>query len=81
MKFQLSKESTGRSMTRFHVTNARGEVCGVINVAKSDAEDLQRHWHAAPTAPAKAAAGGKAAIVAALRRGPRLSKAALLRGC
>ena len=81
-KFKLSKEETGRTMTRFFVTNASGETVGVINVPNAEASDLQKHWAGAPATPvaksAKAAAA-KNAIVAALKRGPKLSKAALLR--
>ena len=82
-KFKLSKEETGRSITRFYVTNARGEVCGVINVANAEASDLQKHWAGAPATPtakpAAKAADSRAAISAALKRGPKLSKQALLR--
>jgi hypothetical protein len=82
--FKLSKKSTGRTLTTFHVTNARGDICGAINVPNEQASDLQKHWRE-PGAPAPTAAGahGRAvnAISAALRKGPRLSREGVLRGC
>jgi hypothetical protein len=86
-KFKLSKEETGRTITRFLGTTTRGETVGVINVPNAEASDLQKHWAGTPATPmakpvAKAAdkaADSRAKISAALRKGPKLSKAALLR--
>ena len=83
MTFKLLKKSTGATLTKFHVVDARGDIVGSINVANEQASDLLKHWRD-PGAPA-AAAGNHArtvnAISNALRRGPRLSKEAILRGC
>ena len=38
--FKLSKKSTGRTLTTFHVTNARGDICGHINVPNDAVSDL-----------------------------------------
>jgi hypothetical protein len=85
MNFRLEKKSTGPTLTKFFVRDSTNAIVGTINVANEQAADLQKHWRSpqATAPPAKAvdkAAAGKAAIVAALRKGPRLSKAALLRG-
>ena len=83
MTFKLLKKSTGATLTKFHVVDARGDIVGSINVANEQASDLLKHWRE-PAAPA-AAAGSHArtvnAISNALRRGPRLNKEAILRGC
>ena len=84
MNFRLEKSTVGPTLTRFYVKESSGAIVGTINVANSDAGDLLKHWHAPQAAPtakpaADKAARGKAAIVAALKRGPRLSKQALLR--
>ena len=82
-KFSLVQKSSNRTQATFHVM-ADGAIVGSISVPPKQASDLLKHWHAAPTASAAKPAAdkvarGKAAIVAALKRGPRLSKAALLR--
>ena len=84
MNFRLEKASATKALVKFNITNSAGELCGTVSVPPSQEPDLLRHWKAtqATTPAAKAAkaeATGKAAIVAALKRGPRLSKAALLR--
>ena len=83
MTFKLLKKSTGATLTKFHVVDARGDIVGSINVANEQASDLLKHCRE-PGAPA-AAAGNHArtvnAISNALRRGPRLNKEAILRGC
>ena len=82
MNFRLEKKSTGPALTKFFVRDSTNAIVGTINVANEQAADLQKHWRGPQAAPAKAAdkaAVGKAAIVAALKRGPKLSKAALLR--
>ena len=83
MNFRLEKKSTGPTLTKFFVYDSTGATVGIITVGNEQAEDLQSHWRAPQAPPAKAAgkaAAGAAAIIAALRKGPRLSKEALLRG-
>jgi hypothetical protein len=67
--FKLVKKSTGPA---FHVMNGPA-IVGSINVRPDEEKDLLRYWRAdaSPTAKPK---------VAPLKL-PRLSKAALLRGC
>ena len=84
MNFRLEKKEASRALVKFHILNSAGELCGSVNVPPSQESDLLKHWHApeeaAPAAKAASkAARSKAAIVAALKKGPRLSKAALLR--
>ena len=84
MTFKLLKKSTGAVLTKFHVVNARGDIVGSINVANGEVNDLQKCWH--DSIPAAATAAGKQAravnaMVAAFRKGPRMNKEAILRGC
>ena len=79
-KFSLVQKSSNRTQATFHVM-ADGAIVGSITVPNEQAGDLLKHWHA-PATPAKPAAkaeASRAAISAALRKGPKLSKAALLR--
>ena len=82
MTFKLLKKAVGATLTKFHVVDARGDIVGSINVANEQASDLQKHWRE-PGAPAAATKHQTAvnAISAALRRGPRMKKEAILRGC
>ena len=83
MTFKLLKKAVGATLTKFHIVDARGDIVGSVNVANEQASDLQKHWRE-PGAPA-AAVGNHAravnAISNALRKGPRLSKQGVLRGC
>ena len=84
MNFRLEKVSATKALVKFHIKNSAGETCGSVSVPPSQVDDLLASWHGPQAAPsakpaADKAARGKAAIVAALKRGPRLSKAALLR--
>jgi hypothetical protein len=83
MTFKSSKKSTGRTLTTFHVTDDKGMICGSINVANNQADDLMKHWRAPTGAPAAAAKQSSAttALISALKRGPRLSRQGVLRGC
>ena len=47
MTFRLEKQTPGAEVTRFHVLDTNG-ICGIITVENSEAEDLQKHWNAAP---------------------------------
>ena len=76
--------TTGPVLTKFHVLDSTGAIVGSINVANEQVSDLLKCWR--DSAPAVAAPAGKQAravnaIVAALKRGPRLNKEAILRGC
>jgi hypothetical protein len=86
MTFRLEKKSTGAVLTKFHVVNSAGDICGSINVANGQVNDLLKHWR--QPAPAASTAGHARAVSAisnALRKGPRLSgqaaRQAVLRGC
>ena len=84
MNFRLERVSANKALVKFNIVNSAEELCGTVSVPPSQEADLLRHWKVAQaTTPvakaAKAEAAGKAAIVAALRRGPKLSKTALLR--
>ena len=76
MNFRLEKQSATRALVKFRILNSGGELCGSVSVPPSQEAALLASWKGGTTPPA-----AKAAIVAALKRGPRLSKAALLRGC
>jgi hypothetical protein len=83
MNFRLEKQSATKALVKFHIKNSAGELCGSVSVPPAQEADLLKHWHgpqAAPAKPAARAEASRAAISAALRKGPRLSKAALLRG-
>jgi hypothetical protein len=77
-QFRLEKKSATRALVKFHVM-AGDAIVGSISVAPSQEADLLRHWKG-PT-PAAKPTGSMAAMAATLLKGPRLSKAALLRGC
>jgi hypothetical protein len=80
-KFSLVQKSSNRTQTTFHVM-ADGAIVGSISVPPGQVDDLLKHWHGPQAAAAKPAAKAEAsrkAISASLRRGPKLSKAALLR--
>jgi hypothetical protein len=83
MTFKLERKAAGAVLTKFHITDGKGTDYGSVNVPNEAASDLLRHWRGA--APAAATAGKQAraaqAMVAALKRGPRLNKQAILRGC
>jgi hypothetical protein len=82
MNFKLVKKSTGAVLTKFHVVNARGDICGSINVANGEVSDLLNCLRdSAPAAAGAKQATAAAALSAALRRGPRLSRQGVLRGC
>ena len=52
MNFRLEKQAAGAAVTRFHVLNARNDICGIVSVLNSEADDLQRHWRGtSPAAP------------------------------
>ena len=77
MNFRLEKKAAGPVLTKFYVYDSTNAIVGTINVANEQADDLVKHWRAAPTPAAKT--DSRAALASALRKGPRLSKAALLR--
>jgi len=85
MNFRLEKVSATRALVKYHIKNSAGELCGSVSVPPSQEKDLLASWHGPQARPsakpaAKAKADSRAAISAALLKGPRLSKAALLRG-
>ena len=49
-QFQLSKQSPGASLTKFHVLDSAGSIIGSINVQNEDADDLAKHWLGSCTA-------------------------------
>jgi hypothetical protein len=45
MSFRLTKKSTGKVLTTFHVLNSAGDICGSINCRNGkEADDLLRCW-------------------------------------
>jgi dihydrodipicolinate synthase/N-acetylneuraminate lyase len=84
MTFKLEKKSANRVLVKYHITNARGDICGSVNVSPEEKADLLKHWREPAPAAATASARHQPAvnaISAALRRGPRMNKEAVLRGC
>jgi hypothetical protein len=84
MTFKLVHKSTNAALATFHIRDGRGDIVGSVNVKPDEVADLQKCWR--DSAPAAAATAGKQAraanaLVAALKRGPRMNKAAILRGC
>ena len=84
MNFRPEKQERTKAVAKFHILNARGELCGSVNVPPAQEADLLKHWRPQQAAPAAANAAakaerGRAAIANALLRGPRLSKKVLLR--
>jgi hypothetical protein len=79
MKFKLVQKEAGKAFTVFSVIDGKGGVCGSVNVPNEDVSNFVKCWRGAYAAAKKPA--GRAAIAASLLKGPRLSKAALLRGC
>jgi hypothetical protein len=83
MNFRLEKVSATRALVKYHIKNSAGELCGSVSVPPSQEKDLLASWHgpqAAPAKPAAKAEASRAAISAALKRGPKLTRQALLRG-
>jgi hypothetical protein len=78
MKFTLQQKSAGKALTVFNVIDDNGGVCGSVNVPNKEVPDFVKCWKGAYTPVPKP--DSRAAIVAALKRGPRLSKEAILRG-
>ena len=78
MQFRLEKVSANKALVKFQIVNSAGELCGSVSVPPSQEAALLASWKGPQAAPAKPE-GGKAAIVAALRAGPKLGKQALLR--
>ena len=78
MTFKLTEKGRTRINTTFHVTDSAGDIVGSINVPHGQEDDLLRHWRGAnaPGTPVVAARPG-----ANLKILPRLSRAAILRGC
>ena len=71
-------------MVKYHIKNDHGDIYGPVNVSPAEEADLLKCRHgSAPAARTAASAHGRAvnAISAALRRGPRLSKQGVRRGC
>jgi hypothetical protein len=44
MKFRLSKQTPGETITKFFVYNSSGDTIGIISVPNEEADDLERHW-------------------------------------
>jgi hypothetical protein len=78
MKFTLQQKSAGRTgLTTFNVLDEKNLVRGTVSVPSSASDDLIKCWKGTYVAAKPA---GTAAMVAALRKGPKLSKEAILRG-
>ena len=84
MTFKLERKSTGATLTKYHVVDSNNTIVGSINVANEQSGDLEKCWRgAAPAAATTAAKQARAitALAAALKRGPKLDRQAILRGC
>jgi hypothetical protein len=82
MNFRLEKQSATRALVKYHIKNSAGELCGSVSVPPSQEKDLLASWHGPQSAAAKPVAkaeASRAAISAALKRGPKLSRQSLLR--
>jgi bifunctional ADP-heptose synthase (sugar kinase/adenylyltransferase) len=85
MTFKLVQHSTTRANAVYHVFDAGdGTVLGAITCPRGEEDNLLNCCR--DSVPAAAATAGKQAraanaMVAALKREPRMSKAAILRGC
>jgi hypothetical protein len=71
-------------LTKFHITDGKGTVYGSVSVPNEAAADLRKCWR--DSAPAAGAPGDEKArvakaMVANLRKGPKLNREAILRGC
>jgi hypothetical protein len=79
MTFKLVHKSTNAALATFHIRDARGDIVGHVNVKPDEVADLQKCWRCAvPAGAAKPA--GAAAMAAAFKKLPKLSKKAILRG-
>ena len=58
MRFTLTKKTSNRAQTTFHVLDSQNSIVGSINVPNEQAEDMLKHWSgptgAAPAPKAKA---------------------------
>jgi hypothetical protein len=81
MTFKLVQQKSTKANAVFHIVDARGTTCGSVNVPPEEAADLQKHWRGAhaPGTPAGTAAAARTGVK--LKPLPRLSRAAILRGC
>ena len=80
MTFKLLKKSANACVVKFHIVNARGDIIGQANVPPNEVSDLQKCWRDSTPAAAKQSTAATA-LVNALKRGPRLSRQGVLRGC
>jgi hypothetical protein len=93
MNFSLKKASSTKALTIFQIVDDVGNIHGSITVPLGAENDLLRHWNG-PTnqsarggAPRTASKRGPVAdlaqkiIDAGKRRGGKMTKAAVLRGC
>jgi hypothetical protein len=80
MDFKLTEKKRTTSLVTFHILNARNDVVGSVNVAPSEANDLLAHWKGPASTAGAAKPAGTAAMAAAFKKLPKLSKEAILRG-
>jgi hypothetical protein len=83
--FKLVHKVRNAARATYHITNSRGDIVGSVSVKPDEVAALQKCWRdSAPTAAATAR-GEKACVVnamlAATRKGPRMNKEGVLRGC
>jgi hypothetical protein len=80
--FKLSRKAVKGNRTTFHVTNQAGDICGSINVANAEVDDLVRCWSGAKESPQSNQSRSRNALAAAfLENRKPVSKTAILRGC
>jgi hypothetical protein len=85
MSFRLTKKSTGKVLTTFHVLNSAGDICGSINVRNGkETEELIRCWSgdkdSSPNLKSTKDSPQSTLAQAFLANRTPFSKAAILRG-
>jgi hypothetical protein len=75
--FRLTKVSSNKVRTRFHVLDSKGDIVGSVNVPVGQEADLLRHW----VGPADRATNQPPVANAKVRPLQSMSRAAILRGC
>ena len=84
--FKLKKSTAStKSLSKFSIMDG-DTIVGSINIPPSEENDLRQHWLGANVGPsmrqrAAEESSAKQAMTAAILKGRRMSKQAVLRGC
>ena len=81
MNFKLERKSVSAALTKFNITDGKGTIYGTVNVPNAAAADLQKCWCDSVPANRPGDEQGRMtnAMLAATRKGPRLSREGVLR--